>query len=231
MTLTQAPSVPSVWRIVRSYLAVREHANLKDIFEQIRKHRPNATDRQLYDKLAWYKKRGDIKSTKQGTYALTQQGRLDISDPHETIGLPSWVPGAQASKRPIPDALQPEQPRGKTTRPLLGQAPFNSREHMAMMRQRLAEKRAAATTLGDTKKDLKAYTKQGEATTRAGKPAKHITIAGKRVAVDEDLIARLLERQEGLPSMMKEAVGRKTNQDHVISLPIGIRLKVTVEVV
>jgi hypothetical protein len=106
---------------------------------------------------------------------------------------------------------------------------------MAMMRQRLAEKRANTKDQSILKSDgSTAPMKQAAAKrleTRAGKPAKHITIAGKRVAVDEDLIARLLERQEGLPSMMKEAVGREMNQDHVISLPIGIRLKVTVEVV
>lgn len=201
-----APKVPSVWRIVRTYLAEREYAKIDELLAQVHTHRPNISYQKFYQKMLDYKRRGTVKWIKNGHVALTQEGRQDYADPEEKDGLPKPKSVCPVT---IPAETATKQKRG---------AGNHSPEHM----RKMTEARLA----------------RGSAN-RAGQPTREITIAGKPVQVDEDLIAKLLKAQDEATKAARIGAqmgpdivfgtGRQSNS--TIDLPIGIRLKVTVEVV
>ena len=68
---------PSIWRLIRAYLKVRETGTVSDIHHWIAKHRPAYPKSRLYAKLEMLTKRNLIKSLKWGCYSITQNGRED----------------------------------------------------------------------------------------------------------------------------------------------------------
>ena len=237
------PTIPSVWRITRTYLSQRESAAQKDILKAIRKHRPNLTNRQFHDKMHDFENRGVVKHVARATLALTQDGRLDLRDPEEAIGLPTWVPPAAVTT----DAIV-EVTRQAPTKPASSR---NSVEHMAMMRAAKQAKKIshrtgkpmAWTCKPRTPEQLKA-TRELRAKLKAERRAPFssqqargeaqpatIKIAGQETAVNEELIAKLLNTNEELKRAINLPDVPLGKPGRLIDLPIGIRLKISVEVV
>lgn len=89
------PSVKkTVWQIVRQYLLSRETATTKELYSEIRKHRPNFAQKQFHNRMTRLKQTKDIINVKHGYYALTPNGRYNHK--HEgdpaNLDLPSQAP-------------------------------------------------------------------------------------------------------------------------------------------
>ena len=81
----EKPLPPTLWRIIRAYLNVRESAKYNDIqqyADQVLKANGKRLDLKSFNnKMTRLKRAGDIKSVRHGIYAITQQGRKDMDGP------------------------------------------------------------------------------------------------------------------------------------------------------
>jgi hypothetical protein len=213
---------------------------MKSVYKAVKQHRPNLPVSKFHDKLSHYERRGLIKHTSRGVIALTQAGRRDTSDPVETAGLPTWHPMELTSK---PEVLMPATKPAPNPEAKSKHGPGNhTKEHMAKMTaSRLAKGSTSKRKLNAREVDKP---RQKGYEDPIGTPSATVTIAGQQTQVDAGLIERLLAQNPSgsrLASLEKqiqnqaELIKRQrevhAQQDHMIDLPIGIRLKVTVEVV
>jgi hypothetical protein len=76
-----ADGKPTLWRIIRAYLNVRESAKAQHIFEYVKLHKPLAPRADFDEKLRLMLKHSDIKRVSHGVYAITQQGKKDLAGP------------------------------------------------------------------------------------------------------------------------------------------------------
>lgn len=67
----------TIWNIIRAYLLNREFATTKELFAEIRRHRPNFSQKMFHNRITRLKSSKDIKRIGYGKYTLTQQGRYE----------------------------------------------------------------------------------------------------------------------------------------------------------
>jgi len=243
--MPEPQATPSTWRIVRTYLSVRESASHKDILRAIKVHRPLMSNPQYHSKMAQFENNGLIGHKSRAHLYLTQKGREYVTDPNDPIGLPTWVPPAAIRTDAIVEVTST-----KATVPY-----YHSKEHMAkMLAARKAKAQAAKVNARGPNKKVRSFeelkaTRELRARLRAARhsqeseinapfstqrvperPAKPamITIAGVPTKVDDELIERLLSTKRELQTAVNLP---DIPMGQIIDLPIGIRLKISVEVV
>lgn len=106
MVIIQGPDVqpppPTLWRIIRAFLNVRESATGKDIRSYAQSFLPHTNAKQIENKLQRLIRAGDIKRVGWSVYKITQQGKQDLQGPdgeglHDLSLLPPPSPQHQPS--------------------------------------------------------------------------------------------------------------------------------------
>lgn len=95
VNMPEVEKTPSSWRIIRAYLAVREFGTTTEMFAEIKKHRPNFTQKQFHKRLTMAKADHLVKSEQRGVYKLTQKGRAELNEPHTGIDKSRDIPTPQ----------------------------------------------------------------------------------------------------------------------------------------
>lgn len=108
--MPEVEKTPSSWRIIRAYLAVREFGTTTEMFKEIKKHRPNFTQKQFHKRLTMAKADHLVKSEQRGVYKLTQKGRAELDEPHAGIDKSRDIPAPQAAI-PVPSMADGQNPR------------------------------------------------------------------------------------------------------------------------
>ena len=234
--MPEPQAVPSTWRIIRAYLTQRESASHKHILAAIRVHRPLMSNPQYHNKMAQFENNGLIGHRSRALIYLTQKGREYVVDPKESMGLPTWVPPAAIKTDAIVEVTK-QAAQASTPH-------YHSKEHMAKMLAARKAKQTAKAPRGPNHKrrtpeelqatrELRAKLREA----RRAKPEPTITIAGVKTKVDSDLIERLLNQNKDQADRIArqrdtlQSVITQARPDQTIDLPIGIRLKISVEVV
>lgn len=115
---SQLAPKPTLWRIIRAYLNVREMAKAQYIFEYVKMHKPLTTRQDFDEKLRLMLKRNDIKRVKYGVYAITQQGKKDLIGPDgANIAQDEPQAAQETGTGPSSDGLQPTFVRSNSTKP------------------------------------------------------------------------------------------------------------------